>query len=66
LPGAQARYHDLPDKNWASHLANALEYALSRLEGAGDARAAVPQPALDFSHALGEVRSMRQEAPVWR
>ena len=36
LPGAQARYHDIPEKNWASHLMNALEYALGRLDAGLD------------------------------
>jgi hypothetical protein len=54
LPGAQARYHDIPEKNWASHLMNALEYAIGRLDaGLDEAEAREAPPPLEFPHAVG-------------
>ena len=45
LPGAQARYHDIPEKNWASHIMNALEYAIGRLDAGLDEPDAHEAPA---------------------
>ena len=54
LPGAQARYHDIPEKNWASHIMNALEYAIGRLDaGLDEASDRDPLPPLEFPHAVG-------------
>jgi hypothetical protein len=54
LPGAQGRYHDVPEKNWASHLMNALEYALARLEWSSETDPTPPEP-LEFPFALAAV-----------
>jgi hypothetical protein len=51
LPGAQGRYHDVPEKNWASHLMDALSYAIASLDG--PVQDAEPQEPLEFSHVLG-------------
>jgi hypothetical protein len=54
LPGAQARYHDIPEKNWASHLMNALEYAIGRLDaGLDEPDAREAPPPLEFPYAVG-------------
>jgi hypothetical protein len=62
LPGPQSRYHDLPEKNWASHLADGLCYGLARLDEASLTAADVAkpsQPPLDYAHALGAYPSHR-------
>jgi hypothetical protein len=62
LPGAQGRYHDVPEKNWASHLLDALCYAVAWMSmGMGEepGRGAKPEP-LDFSRAVGGYRSVRE------
>jgi hypothetical protein len=68
LPGAQGRYHDVPEKNWASHLIDAVCYAIASLDG-GPAES-TPQEPLEFVHALGAFPSaipMRERhAPRWR
>lgn len=48
------RYKDLPEKNWASHLLNALEYAVARLDRAAGTEAKVE--ALTFENYLGRMR----------
>ena len=70
MPGAQARYHDLPEKNWASHLADGLCYGVAKL---GDADLStqdvmtLSQEPLEFSHAIGAYPTQRNgEAPRWR
>jgi hypothetical protein len=50
LPGAQARYHELPEKNWASHLCDALQYALGSLTQ--DPHDAEPARGVDTSRPL--------------
>ena len=66
LPGAQARYHDIPDKNWASHIMNALEYALGRLDAGLDDAEREPPPPLYFRNAVGLFgRVPRETRRVW-
>jgi hypothetical protein len=67
LPGAQGRYHDVPEKNWASHLMNALEYALGRLDAGLDEAAERETPApLEFPHAVGLfARTAREPRRRW-
>jgi hypothetical protein len=59
LPGAQGRFHDVPEKNWASHLIDALCYAVAWLETAGLEDVATPQAPLEFTHALGAIEGAR-------
>ena len=53
LPGAQGRYHDVPEKNWASHLIDGLCYAIARLDEDARAESAAPLEPLDWREALG-------------
>src|SRR4029453_11891774 len=63
LPGAQGRYHDVPEKNWASHLMNALEYAIGRLDaGIDEAADRDSPPPLEFPHAVGLFARASREA----
>jgi hypothetical protein len=63
LPGAQGRYHDVPEKNWASHLMNALEYAIGRLDaGIDEAADRDSPPPLEFPHAVGLFARTSREA----
>jgi len=67
LPGPQARFHDLPEKNWASHLIDALCYGIAKLEDTQHAARDLTtpsQPPLDFSFALGGYPTQRE--PSWR
>jgi hypothetical protein len=52
LPGAQGRYHDMPEKNWASHLMDGLCVAISRMDEVASTEGQKNEP-LDFSFALG-------------
>ena len=67
LPGAQARYHDIPEKNSFSHLMNALEYALGRIDAGLDEADAREAPApLEFPHAVGLfTRASRYSRRPW-
>lgn len=58
LPGAQGRYHDLPEKNWASHLIDGLCYAIARLDEDTRAESAEPLEPLDWRDALGSLPSV--------
>jgi len=65
LPGAQGRYHDIAEKNWASHLMDALCYAVARLDEGADVT--TPQEPLDFSAStLGSLTSSGGNSRRWR
>jgi hypothetical protein len=68
LPGAQGRYHDVPEKNWASHLMDALCYALARLDESD--RPSGPQEPIEWPlQALGSLPERewsRQGGRRWR
>jgi hypothetical protein len=58
LPGAQGRYHDVPEKNWASHLIDGLCYAVARLDEDARAETAEPLEPIDWRDALGAYPSV--------
>jgi hypothetical protein len=69
LPGPQARYHDLPEKNWASHLADGLTYGVAMLDAASLSAVDVMRPSLEpleFEHAVASYPSHRNGDARWR
>jgi hypothetical protein len=64
LPGAQGRYHDIPEKNWASHLMDALCYGVARLDEG--AEIAAPQEPLEWGMALGAIPQSGGPGRRWR
>jgi len=69
LPGPQARYHDLPEKNWASHLADGLTYGVAMLDSASLSPVDVMRPSLEpleFAHAVASYPSHRNGDARWR
>jgi hypothetical protein len=65
LPGAQGRYHDIPEKNWASHLMDGLCYAIARLDEGAEGTG--PQEPLDWGMAaLGAITASGGTGRRWR
>ena len=65
LPGAQGRYHDVPEKNAFSHLADALAYALAHVDE--ETRPSEPQEPIEWNagQVLGAFPPRAGDAWPW-